>query len=62
MKIIDDFIAEIRRFGIKKVANLSGVSREVITLWCSKKINPTLANAEKVADAMGFEFLLFEKE
>ena len=61
-RLLEEFITEIKKFGQHKVAYLSGVSRSTITLWCSKKAIPTIVNAQKVANAMGLEFLLFEKE
>lgn len=61
-KSLDDLIYEIKKFGIKKLADLSGVARSTITKWCSREVIPTLINAEKVANIMGLEFLLFEKE
>ena len=61
-KILDEFIAEIRRYGIAKVARASGVSSATIIGWVYQDVNPTLATAARVADAMGMEFLLFDKE
>lgn len=61
MKILDEFIAEIRKFGVRKVSRLSGVSEVTIYNWTQKRIIPTLTNAQKVANAMGLEFLIFEK-
>lgn len=61
-KLIDDFITEIKKFGISKVSRLSGVKIGTISNWCRKKYIPTIDNAQKVANAMGLEFLLFEKE
>ena len=62
MKILDEFIAEIRRFGVKKVARLSNISYQTIYNWTQGRAIPTLTNAQQVADAMGLEFLLFDKE
>lgn len=61
-KLINEFLNEIKKFGIAKVSNLSGVARTTLTKWCSGEIVPTFVNAQKVANAMGLEFLLFEKE
>lgn len=61
MKILEEFIAEIRKFGIRKVAKLSGVSEFTIGQWLYQGRIPSLVNAEKVASAMGLEFLLFDK-
>ena len=56
------FLNEIKKFGIAKVSKLSGVARTTLTKWCSGEIVPTFVNAQKVANAMGLEFLLFDKE
>lgn len=61
MKILDDFIAEIKKFGITKVSRLSGVPLITISNWVYGRYVPTLNNAQKVANAMGLEFLIFEK-
>lgn len=61
MKILEEFIAEIRKFGVRKVSRLSGVSEVTIYNWTQKRIIPTLTNAQKVANAMGLEFLIFDK-
>lgn len=61
MKVLDEFISEIRKFGAKKAADLSGVSVQNIYDWTNKRSIPTLINAQKVANAMGLEFLIFEK-
>ena len=61
-KLINEFLNEIKKFGIAKVSKLSGVARTTLTKWCSGEIVPTFVNAQKVASAMGLEFLLFEKE
>ena len=60
-KILEDFILEIKKFGAKKVARRSGVSFNTISQWLYYGRIPTLVNAQKVANAMGLEFLLFEK-
>ena len=61
MKILEEFIAEIRKFGVKKVSRLSGVSWVTIYNWTQKRAIPTLTNAQRVANAMGLEFLIFDK-
>lgn len=60
MKILDEFISEIKKFGVKKVAKLSGVSVHTIYGWTRGRLIPSLTNAQNVANAMGLEFLLFE--
>ena len=62
MKIIDDFIAEIKEFGITKASKLSGVPYATIYSWVHKIFTPTLEKAQIVASVMGLEFLLFDKE
>jgi DNA-binding phage protein len=62
VKILEDFLQEIRKFGLTKVSRLSGVSIRTIGQWLYSDVMPTLDNAVKVADAMGLEFLLFDKE
>lgn len=62
MNILDEFIAEIKKFGIARAAELSGLSLDTLYRWTGKKTIPSLANAQKVADVMGLEFLIFDKE
>lgn len=61
MKIVDEFIAEIKKFGIVQAARVSGVSVGTINGWVYEGRAPRLDNAQKVADGMGLEFLLFDK-
>lgn len=61
-KLINEFLNEIKKFGIAKLSMLSGVAQTTLTKWCSGEIVPTLVNAQKVASAMGLEFFLFENE
>jgi transcriptional regulator with XRE-family HTH domain len=60
MPILDEFIKEIKEFGIYKAAKISGVSAYTLYNWTQKKAMPSLAKAQKVANAMGLEFLIFE--
>ena len=62
MKILDEFIEEIKKFGVSNAATLSGVSQPALWKWIEGKTIPTLVNAQKVANAMGLEFLLFDME
>lgn len=62
MRILDEFVGEIKRFGVLKVAELSCVSKTTIYEWLRGTRIPSLVNAQKVANAMGLEFLLFEEE
>ena len=61
MKILEEFICEIKKFGVRKVAKISGVSEFTIGQWLYRGKIPSLVNAQKVANAMGLEFLIFEK-
>lgn len=62
MKILDEFIQEVKKFGQTRASELSGVPYATITNWCQGETTPTLVNAQKVANAMGLEFLLFDME
>lgn len=62
MGFLENFIKEIRKFGLTKAAKLSNISFRTIRGWCSGKRIPTLDRVIQVADAMGLELLLFEKE
>ena len=61
-KVLEEFILEVKRFGVMNAARASGVNSATIRGWIYQEINPTLATAARVADAMGLEFLLFDKE
>lgn len=60
-KLLDDFLNEIKKVGAAKVARLSGFSATIIYDWIHKRKTPTLLNAQKVANAMGLEFLIFDQ-
>ena len=62
MNILEEFLIEIKKFGVKKVARLSGISASAIYTWTRGRYVPTLTKAQQVANAMGLEFLLFDKE
>jgi DNA-binding phage protein len=61
-QILIDFLSEISKFGAKRAARKSGVAYTTILNWLHYKAMPTLDNAQKVANAIGMEFLLFDKE
>ena len=61
MSIISEFLEEVKKFGMCKASRLSGVSYKTITGWFYEGRVPQLNTAAKVADAMGLEFLLFDK-
>ena len=62
MKVLDEFIEEIKKFGVVRLAKKAGLNQPTISSWCCKKTTPSLVNAQKAANAMGLEFLLFEME
>lgn len=61
MDIVEEFLAEVKKFGVLKVSRLSGVNKGTIYKWIYGDTTPTLAKAQQVADAMGLEFLIFDK-
>lgn len=61
MKILDEFIEEIKKFGVRKAAKISGIAEQTIYGWVQRNRIPTLVNAQKVANAMGLEFLIFDR-
>ena len=61
MKILDEFVAEIKKFGMFELSKKSGVSYTAIYQWVHKQKVPTIINAQRCAHAMGLEFLLFDK-
>lgn len=61
-KILKEFLDEIRKCNIPVLAKSSGVSYRTIESWLYDGVVPSLVNAQKVAEAMGLEFLLFDKE
>ena len=61
MKIIKEFLSEVKKFGIIQASRVSGVPVSTINGWIYKGRAPSFENAVKVADAMGLEFLLFDK-
>lgn len=61
-KILEELLKEIRRRGAHEVSKKSGVAKSTIESWLYGKAIPSLTKAEKVADGMGLELLLFDKE
>lgn len=61
-KILDTLLKEIRRRGAYAVSRKSGIPKSTIESWLYGKAIPSLTKAEKVADAMDLELLLFDKE
>ena len=61
MTIIEEFLSEIKKYGIVQASRKSGVPIGTINGWVYEGRAPRLDNAQKVADAMNLEFLLFEK-
>jgi lambda repressor-like predicted transcriptional regulator len=61
MKIVDEFIAKLRKYGVAKASRKSGVSEGTLYSWTNGYTTPTLFLAAIVAEAIGLEFLLSEK-
>lgn len=61
MDIVEELIEETRNYKIEDLAKKTGLCRSTIAGW-RNGMQPTLANAQKVANAMGMEFLLFPQE
>lgn len=62
MDILDKFLDEIRRFGVYDLSDMTGIAVSTIYTWINKHSIPSLINAQKCANAMGLELLLFDKE
>lgn len=45
-----------RKQSIRQISELSGVSTTTINHWIFDGIEPTLGNAEKVLNALGYKF------
>lgn len=60
-KVIDEFLEELKKFGVRKAARLSGIHEQTLYTWTQKRREPRLSTAQKVANIMGLEFLLFDK-
>lgn len=61
MDILNEFLTEVKKFGVSKVARISGVCKHTIFNWIYGTTTPTLTKAQQVANAMGLEFLIFDK-
>lgn len=61
MNAYEMFLDEIRKRNVNIISEKSGVSINTIYGWTSGMTTPKLTTAMKVADAMGMEFLLFDK-
>lgn len=61
MKLLEEFLAELRKFGVRKASKLSGVHEQTIYAWTQNRKEPKITTAQKVANAIGLEFLLFDK-
>ena len=62
MELLEDFLNEIKKRGISAVARKSNVPLRTVQSWVYGQCVPSLVLAQKVADAMDMEFLLFDKE
>ena len=61
MKIVDEFIEEVKKYGAYKLSKKVDITFSTINNWMKGKGCPSLENAQMCADAMGLEFLLFDK-
>lgn len=61
-RILDDFINEISKHSGMELSKKSGVNANTIYAWRNRKSVPSLEAAQIVANAIGMEFLLFNKE
>lgn len=60
-KILDELLKEIRLRGSLEVSRKSGIAKNTIESYLYGKAIPSLVKAEKLADAMGLELLMFDK-
>lgn len=60
----EKLIATIRQSGIStaKIAQMSGVSKGMIENWLYGGFMPTLENAERIYEALGYEIKICKKE
>ncbi len=61
MNIMDEFIEEIKAFGIGRLVIKSGVSKSTIEKWVYYGNIPSLEMAQKVLNAIGLELQIVEK-
>jgi hypothetical protein len=62
MDILDKLLDEIKRFGVYNLSDATDIAVSTIYTWINKHSIPSLINAQKCANAMGLELLLFDKE
>jgi hypothetical protein len=62
LQVLNDFYAEIKKFGVKKASELSHVPAITIYSWMCGINSPSFIYAQKVANAIGMEFLIFDME
>lgn len=62
VKAYDDFIEELRKQNIAEISRHFGMSPNTLSAWVSLKNVPSFLDAAKIADYLGFEFLMFDKE
>lgn len=58
---LDDFLEELKKFGVRKAARIVGIHEQTLYAWTQKRQEPRFTAAQKVANAIGLEFLLFDK-
>ena len=61
-RILDEFLSIIREIGPRFVAEESGIHENSIWNWTVGKSAPTLINAQRALNAIGYELVIFEKD
>ena len=62
MNILDDFLKEVKAFGVMKLSRKTGISCMTMYNWLHGRFLPSLEAIVKCLDAMGLELLIFDKE
>lgn len=57
----NEFLREIKKRSLSVLARKSGVPESTLRSWLKYGVEPTLANAEKVAEAMGKEIVMVKR-
>lgn len=60
IKILDEFLSIVRENGPSFIAAESGLCETSIWNWTVGKSAPTLINAQKALNAVGYELVIFE--
>ena len=61
LNVIEDFLNQVRIYGLSMAARKSGVSFGTIAGWIYEGRAPRFDLVIRLADAIGMEFLLFDK-